>query len=129
MVRSPKKNTTKKSESSTIGSNKSIAIRSMTKTKNNQPTTSPLTPPAPLKKRVVVRKRKSDVSWGVENDVDAPMWQYTAFSEAGAVTLAKTMKKLGCSIIEKPKQRKDGLWIFSFTNPLLEIDRLRTVVN
>jgi hypothetical protein len=100
----------------------------MTKTKTNQPTTSPLTPPAPLKKRAVVRKRKSDDFLGVENDVDAPMWQYTAFSEVGAITLAKTMKKLGCSIIEKPKQRKDGLWIFSFTNPLLEIDRLRTVV-
>ena len=102
------------------------------KTKNNQPTTAPLAPlapPAPRKKRAVVRKRKSEPDWGYENDVNAPVWKYTAFSESGAVSLAKTMKKLGCSIVEKPSQREDGLWIFSFTNPLLKVDRLRTVVN
>ena len=95
-------------------------------TTNHQPT-SPLTPLTLVrKKRAASSKKKSEASWGYENDVNASTWSYSAFSESGAVILAKTMKKLGCTIVEKPKQREDGLWMFEFTNPLLLMDRSKT---
>lgn len=61
---------------------------------------------------------KSENETWYENDEDADIWRYSAFTESGAYTLAKTMKRLGCTIVEKPRIRKDGLWMFAFTNPL-----------
>ena len=63
--------------------------------------------------------------WGYENDQNAEVWRYACFTESGAYTLAKTMKKMGCTIIEKPTMRDDGLWMFAFSNPLHAMARAR----
>ena len=97
-----------------------------TLTTNHQPT-SPLTPLTLVrKKRTRKIPEKLEPDWGYENDVNGSVWKYSAFTESGANTLAKTMKKLGCTIVEKPKQREDGLWMFEFTNPLLLLERSKT---
>lgn len=59
--------------------------------------------------------------WGItgyDNATDATVWTYSAHSESGAISLAKTMQKIGCTILEKPKLQVNGLWTFNFTSPL-----------
>lgn len=69
----------------------------------------------------MARKKKNteEATWGYDNDPKSKIWKYSAFTESGAITLAKTMKRMGCEIVNKPTQREDGLWMFSFTNPFL----------
>lgn len=66
-----------------------------------------------------------EADWGYENDLDGDVWRYATFTESGAYTLAKTMKRMGCTIVEKPSQREDGLWMFAFTNPLRVLEAAR----
>lgn len=58
-----------------------------------------------------------------ENSKDEPIWTYSAMTETGAYTLAKTVRdKMGCTILEKPMLHENGLWFFMFTNPFLDVD-------
>ena len=93
MAKSPKGNTTKKSVSSSAGSKKSSAPS--------------------------VTNKEAD--WGYENDPTSPVWMYASFTKGGSYTLAQTMiTKFGCTILEKPFMRDDGVWVFMFTNPFMK---------
>jgi hypothetical protein len=64
---------------------------------------------------------KLQTRWGItgyENDPDDPVWTYSSPSESGAISLAKTMQKIGSTILSKPVLDDHGLWKFEFTNPL-----------
>ena len=91
----------------------------MTKTNNKRPTKDKST--VTTSTASANAANADTANWGYENDIDGDIWRYSAFTESGAYTLAKTMKRLGCTIVEKPSQRKDGLWFFAFSNPLREI--------
>lgn len=62
---------------------------------------------------------KHQPTWCYENDPSEPVWIYSALSKSGADQLATTMvRKFGCTLIEKPFMRTDGIWAFMFSNPL-----------
>lgn len=53
-----------------------------------------------------------------ENDMNEPIWCFTAFTKGGAWVLAKRYRdKIGSTIIEEPMERDDGLWVFMVSNP------------
>ena len=55
-----------------------------------------------------------------DNDMNEPIWCFTAFTKGGAWVLAKTYRdKIGSSIVEEPMERDDGLWVFMVSNPFL----------
>lgn len=91
----------------------------MTKTNNKRPTKDKST--VTTSTASASDKTAEAGDWYYENDIDGDIWRYSAFSESGAYTLAKTMKRLGCTIVEKPTLRDDGLWFFAFSNPLREL--------
>lgn len=56
-----------------------------------------------------------------ENKKKDKVWRYQAYSENSAISLVNVIiKKFNCKILSNPKQNKDGMWEFSFTNPLRE---------
>jgi len=58
-----------------------------------------------------------------DNKSNAVTWRYTATTESAAISLARTMKNcFGVRIIDKPYKRNDGMWVFSFSNPLMSED-------
>lgn len=59
------------------------------------------------------------MSFYFDNDLDAPVWYYTAFTKSGAYRHAKTMmQKFNVTVIEPPQYDKTKeLWYFGFTNP------------
>lgn len=53
-----------------------------------------------------------------ENKENDSVWWYATFTKSGAYSLAKVMQdKFGCKILTEPKENKDTMWQFSFTNP------------
>ena len=93
------------------------------RTKTNQRPTEDDTPKSPKKntskKDAALSEDTPSSHWGYENDPDAEIWRYSAFSHSGAFSMAKTMRdKFGCTIVEKPYERENGTWGFAFTNPL-----------
>lgn len=58
-----------------------------------------------------------------DNDLNDPIWLYTARTKAGAYRHAKTLKeKLGVTILEHPMERHDELWVIMFTNPFMKVE-------
>lgn len=58
-----------------------------------------------------------------ENVETTKVWWYSAFTKTGAYSLANIMKnKFGCKILSEPRENKDTMWEFSFTNPFMRND-------
>lgn len=55
------------------------------------------------------------------NSEDDPIWCVSAFTKAGAWVLVRTYcKKMGCTLVEEPMERDDGMWMFMVSNPFME---------
>lgn len=55
------------------------------------------------------------------NQMDEPIWCFTAFTKGGAWVLAKRYRdKLGSQIVAEPMERDDTMWVFMVTNPFLK---------
>jgi hypothetical protein len=54
----------------------------------------------------------------IENSLKEKTWTYSALTQGGAISLAKTMQtKFGCKILSNPKKNTNSMWEFKFTNP------------
>lgn len=55
-----------------------------------------------------------------ENNPNAVIWKYSMLTQNGAITMAKTLQKMGSTIQEQPTfDKENNVWVITFTNPLL----------